>query len=372
MKNLIILLVVIVISTVDLDRSFGASKMIDFNINGCYIGAFVSWKTVDDGHPWETTAADINEFEKLIGRKISIATYYRAFSYKGKPYYFPNDFFETLKKNGSVLFLSWEPRDWDTTSPSYYEKSLLPDIIAGKYDDYIDKWAEEIKSLGQPLLLRFAQEMNVESFSWSGARNGGPAGPAVYVAAYQYIHDRFKKVGVNNVLWVWTPIMWGLPFEVWNHYTNYYPGDKYVDIIAMDEYNWGASQPWAKWQSFNGMYWQLYSELTHLYPDKTLIIGEFSSSEKGGDKANWIKEAFKAIKEKYPKIKAFVWHHIDNRSATINNLLENSDWRINSSPECVAAAREALTNKYYFDRARFIESGGGIQCQKGVSLGQIQ
>jgi beta-mannanase len=340
--------------------SFGASKLIDLNTDGCYIGAYVSWKTVDDGNEWNTTAADIKGYEQIIGRKLAIISSYIAFSYDGKPYYFPSELYDTAKENGSVLLLSWEPRDWDTSSPMYFEKSMLPDIISGKYDKYIDQWAQDIKSLDQPVLLRFAPEMNVQSFSWSGVKNGGgntvsgsaerTEGPETYVEAYRHIHDRFKSAGVDNVLWVWTPILWGLPFEPWNHYTNYYPGNDYVDIIAMDEYNWGTSQNWSQWKTFNEMYWQLYSELTHLYPDKALMIGEFSSSEKGGNKAQWIKETFRDIKEKYPRIKAFVWFQTDNRNETVNNMLENSDWRINSSSDCVDPAREALSDKYFLDR----------------------
>ena len=363
-KDIIVFLIIFLLNTIFLNYSFGALKIIDFDIEGCYIGAYVSWKTVDDDHPWEPTSTDIKKFEGMIGRKPAIVTHYRAFSYNEEPYYFPFNVYETVRENGSILFLSWEPRDWNTNHPLYYEKSMLPDIIAGKYDDYIDQWAEDIKKLDQTILLRFAAEMNVENFSWSGARNGGgrkdgygdpdmPDGPEIYVAAYRRVHDRFKAKEVNNALWVWTPIKWGAPFEPWNHYTNYYPGNEYVDIVAMDEYNWGTSQTWGQWKSFNEMYWQLYSELTRLYPDKILIVGEFSSSEKGGDKARWIKESFKDIKEKYPLIKAFIWHHADNRKEVINNLLENADWRINSSPECSDAAKEALSDNYYLDRPIF-------------------
>lgn len=310
----------------------------------------VSWKTVDDGHPWIATAADIKAYEKIVGKKAAILTSYQAFSYNGEPYKFPMETYNTVKNNGSILMLSWEPRDWDTANPYYFQKSLLPKIIAGGFDEYIDTWVKDIKKLDRPILLRFAAEMNTDSFSWSGVRNGGPE---VYITAYRHVHDRFTAAGVKNVVWVWTPIMWGLPFEVWNHYTNYYPGDKYVDVIAMDEYNWGTSQKWSKWNSFNEAYWQLYSELTHFYPDKPLMIGEFSCSDKGGDKAKWIKEAFKDIKEKYPRIKAFVWFHINNNKETVNNLMENSDWRIDSSPENVPTARKALSDGYYIDSVKW-------------------
>jgi len=266
---------------------------------------------------------------------------------------FPLEFYKIATENGSVIMLTWEPRDWDTTNPYYFEKSLLPGIIAGKYDKYIDKWAADIKKLDNPVLLRFAPEMNTSSFSWSGSMNGSAkSGAKTYIRAYKRVHDRFAKAGVKNVLWVWTPIKWGWPFETWNHYTNYYPGNNYVDIIAMDEYNWGTSQPWSKWTSFKELYWQFYGELTHLYPDKPLIIGEFASADKGGDKAKWIKETFEVIKESFPKIKAFVWFQNDNRGVTVNNMLENSDWRINSNSGCVEAARKVLSDKYYIGGVR--------------------
>lgn len=333
---------------------FTKPKAIDFDISGCYTGAMVSWKTVDDGHPWNTTLDDIRAFQKLTGKKLAFIYWSMAFSYDHVLYPFPVKAYNTARENGSILFLTWEPRDWNISDPFYFNKSLLPKIIAGDFDEYIDSWIAEIKKLDVPILLRFAPEMNTESFSWTGVMNGGKDGGAkTYISAYRHVRDRFRKAGVKNVLWVWTPINWGVPFEPWNHYTNYYPGSEYVDIIAMDEYNWGASQPWSKWNSFNEIYWQFYSQITKLYPDKTLMIGEFSCSDKGGDKATWIKEVFRDIKEKYPKIKAFIWFHIDNSSETVNNLMENTDWRIDSSPRSANAAKDALSDPYYLQRVKF-------------------
>lgn len=326
---------------------------VDFTLPGCYTGAAVSWQTVNDGHSWITTKADINEFERMIGRKLAIVHYYKAFAYNDQLYEFPKDFYQTTAQNGSILFLTWEPRDWDTTSPNYFNVSLLPDIIAGKYDAYIDRWANEIKVLDRPVLLRFAHEMNLNNYSWTGFKNGGEnGGSETYIKAYRHVHDRFAAAGVQNVQWIWTPIKWGLPFEPWNFYANYYPGDEYVDVIAMDEYNWGTSQPWSSWKSFNETYWQLYSELIHLYPNKPLIIGEFASVDQGGDKAKWITEAFSDIQKKYPKIKAFVWFHIDNRGQTVNNMVENGDGRIDSSPGCAEAAKTALASEYFVERVK--------------------
>jgi beta-mannanase len=340
------------------------ARTFDFNIDGCYTGAFVSWKTFDDGHPYEMTDKDLKYYQDMTGKKAAIIGWYKAFSYNGSLYPFPRDMYDRVTKNGSILMLSWEPRDWDHNSPYYFEKSLLPEILAGKYDAYIDSWAADIKALETPIIIRFAQEMNISNLSWSGENNGGGSrskfgdkgitdGPKTFILTHRYIHDRFKKAGVTNVVWAWTPINWGLPFEPWNHYSNYYPGNEYVDIIALDEYNWGSSQSWSKWSSFNDLYWKFYSEITRLYPDKPIIIGEFSCSQLGGDKAAWIKETFRDIREKYPKIKGFCWFNTDNRSEEVNNLVENCDWRVDSSPGSADAMKEALKDSYFMENIVF-------------------
>ena len=326
---------------------FCAQKL-DFSIPGCYTGAMVDWQTVKDENPYVMTDQDLAKFQDIIGKKCAIISSYMAFQYDGTQYPFPIDMYKRIQADRSVMLLTWEPRDWDPARPEHFNKSILRDIIDGKYDAYIDSWAQTIKGLDGPLLLRFAPEMNINNLSWCGAMNGSrESGAKTYVYAYRHIHNRFTKLGVDNVQWVWTPINWGLPFEPWNHYSNYYPGDDFVDVVAMDEYNWGTTQPWSKWQSFNDIYWKFYSELSSLYPDKPLMIGEFSCADRGGDKAAWIKDTFAQMKENYPRIKAFVWFHKNNKGATVNNVAENSDWRIDSMQDSGSAAREALKDDYF-------------------------
>ena len=327
---------------------FAASAKLDFMIPGCYTGAMVDWRTFDDDNPFVMTDKDLAKYQDVVGKKCAIVSSYMAFQYDDVPYAFPLDLYKRVQKNNSVLLLTWEPRDWNEKNPRYFEKSILRDIIDGKYDDYIDSWANTIKQLDGPLLLRFAPEMNINNLAWSGSNNGSrESGAKTYIYAYRHIHNRFTKLGVENVQWVWTPINWGLPFEPWNHYSNYYPGDDYVDVVGMDEYNWGTTQSWSKWTSFHDLYWKFYSELSSLYPDKPLIISEFACADRGGDKAAWIKDTFAEIKNDFPRIKAFVWFHNDNTNKIVNNTAENSNWTIDSTPESAKAAKDALKDDYF-------------------------
>lgn len=336
------------------------TKTIDFNINGCYVGAVIDWKTFDDANPYETTENDLEEYEKIINKKVAVVSKFLAFSYSGVLYDFPSKFYEFVIKNNSIPMITWEPRDWNHSLDTYYKISLLPDILSGKYDKYIESWANSIKKLDSPIILRFAHEMNGNHYSWSGYKNGQGStekyhntditdGPMTYVLAYKYVYNFFKKLEVNNVIWVWSPQRDSIPNEPWNNYSKYYPGDEYVDLIAMDTYNWGISQSWSRWESFDEIFNNYYNELTKTYPDKTLIIGEFSSSDIGGNKAEWITDAFKKIKEKYHRIKLFIWFHINNRGVLVNNLKEDCNFCTDSDNQSKQAMRNAMLDSYYLD-----------------------
>lgn len=176
------------------------------------------------------------------------------------------------------------------------------------------------------VLLRWGHEMNGDWYPWSGVHNGGgtrdgfgdpaiPDGPERFVAAYRYIHDLFTAAGANNVLWVWCP---SAPFATmerslgpgWNRAANYYPGDDYVDWLCLDGCNWGTSafgqQFNSAWTSFDVIFGDSYRQLQAINASKPILIGEFASTEEGGDKAAWISDAYGRIRSDYGQIRAVV------------------------------------------------------------------
>ena len=78
---------------------------------------------------------------------------------------------------------------------------------------------------------------------------------------------------------------------------------------------------------------------------KPMLIGEFASSEAGGDKGAWIRDAFQQIRERYTQIRAIVWFDIN----------KETDWRINSSPGSLAAFKDAVSG------AGWLEGWPGIK-----------
>jgi hypothetical protein len=311
------------------------------DIPGVYLGTYHG-----------TQSPSVVLFEK-IGKGVAISAAYLNFASA-----FPNGFVLGNAAVGRISFLTWEFSPGSSQKLEGYEGRILETIIDGLYDDVLKSWADGARTVGKPVFLRFGHEMNGDWYPWSGVKNGGgemggygspnlPDGPERYVDAYRYVHDFFTAQGAENVLWVWCP---NAPFEVmerslgsWNRAAAYYPGDAYVDWLCFDGYNWGSSaygqQFNAQWQSFNDIFASSYAELQAINPDKPIIIGEFASTEEGGDKAAWIKDAFLGIQHDFPQIRGLIWFHI----------AKETDWRINSSDAALLAYRQAVADDHWLE-----------------------
>jgi len=308
-------------------------------IPGVYLGTFHG-----------VSSSSLALFEK-IGKGIAISAAYQNFSSA-----FPNGFLQGNAYVGRISLLTWEFFPGSTQRVAEYEGRVLEAIIDGLYDDVLMNWADGARAFGKPVFLRFGHEMNGDWYPWSGINNGGgeldgygspdlPDGPERFVDAYRYIHDFFTEQGATNVLWVWCP---NAPFEAmeqalgsWNHAAAYYPGDEYVDWLCFDGYNWGSSafgqQFNAQWQAFDEIFASSYAELQAINPEKPIMIGEFASTEEGGDKAAWIIDTFDTIRQDYPQIRALIWFHI----------AKETDWRINSSEAALEAYSQAVAEEYW-------------------------
>jgi endoglucanase len=156
-----------------------------------------------------------------------------------------------------------------------------------------------------------------------------------YVAAWRHVHDIFVAEGATNVLWVWCPLVNDVPATPWNHWTDYYPGDAYVDWVGIDAYNWGSSSSCCVWQSFaallTGSPYQDYAA------KKPIMLPETASAEVGGNKAQWITDMHHDLMTEFRGIRAVVWFDIN----------KETDWRIASSPSALAAYKAMALDPYF-------------------------
>jgi hypothetical protein len=121
-----------------------------------------------------------------------------------------------------------------------------------------------------------------------------------------------------------------------------YPGDRYVDWVGLDGFNWALR---GEWNSFTDIFDNSYEELAEL-TDRPMIIAETGSSESGGDKAEWLTSALSSEIPRMPRIRAIVF--FDDR-------FEDLDSRVDSSPEALRAFRSAVAApEYRLGRAAFL------------------
>ena len=72
--------------------------------------------------------------------------------------------------------------------------------------------------------------MNGDWFWWGAQSKGNKNRPEDFKTLWRQIHRIFKDAGVRNVLWCWSVS------DQYETYGDYYPGDRYVDIIGVDTY----------------------------------------------------------------------------------------------------------------------------------------
>jgi beta-mannanase len=278
--------------------------------DGALFGAFVGVGTESE--------TDFAAEEELIRRRWVIDNRFYSFDD------WINDRTRWDIEHHKISMVTWEP----------HEK--LDEIIAGMHDDLIRTRAEGARDLGAEIFLRWGHEMNGNWYPWSGAMNGGADGGAEkYIAAYRHVHDLFVEVGATNVVWVWCPLVTDVPAAAWNHWTQYYPGDEYVDWVGLDAYNWGTSSSCCVWQSFPTLVAALYADYAGKKP---LMLPETASAEVGGDKGAWIDEMHSSLMSQFSAIKAVVWFDIN----------KETDWRVASSPGALDAYK-AMGHDPYFE-----------------------
>ena len=117
----------------------------------------------------DVTLETIEDFEQMVGKHQAIIA---SSSYWGEQN-FPVDNLNVIWRHGSLPLVFWSPWDKPYQEDHGPDKFSLTEILAGKWDAYIDMWADAARSFGHPMIVVFGVEMNGTWFPWSGAYYGG-------------------------------------------------------------------------------------------------------------------------------------------------------------------------------------------------------
>jgi hypothetical protein len=271
------------------------------------------------------------EYRKAFGESIRILSFYSAWgSGKNRP---DLSGIEEILKSGFIPMITWEswclPRDLPENIPPQDQPNFsLSKILKGRYDDYVRRWALDLKEVSAPFFFRPLHEMNGNWYPWCGKVNRNS--PEQYKATWHYLRSIFQDVQNDRLIWVWSPYAHSVPNEPGNEIWRYYPGPEGVDWLALDGYNWGRSRDGSRWQGFKEIFGKAYEELVQIAPQKPMMIAEAGCTEERGNKGEWIEEAFQTLGERFPKIMALVWF----------NTQKECDWRLESSRESLSSFRK--------------------------------
>jgi mannan endo-1,4-beta-mannosidase len=149
-------------------------------------------------------------------------------------------------KKGSIITLMWhavrpvddEPTGWKESVQNHltdaeWKELITPGTPLYKHWlsqlDVVAGYLKQLQAAHIPVLWRPYHEGNGKWFWW-----GYRTGPKGYAALYQNMFNYFTKHHhLNNLIWVWNT---NQPGGNAGPYKGFYPGPKFVDILATDVY----------------------------------------------------------------------------------------------------------------------------------------
>jgi Glycosyl hydrolase family 26 len=119
-------------------------------------------------------------------------------------------------------------------------------LASGGADKYFETLAKNLVSAGfGTSYIRLGWEMNSSQMGWAICNEQGSAADSWindFVPAFQNIVTSMRSVSGANFKFIWNPIDTGISTCPGVHLESLYPGDKYVDVVALDVYD-GISTP---------------------------------------------------------------------------------------------------------------------------------
>jgi mannan endo-1,4-beta-mannosidase len=264
-----------------------------------YLGAYEA----DSPKTW----SGMKTFGRTVGRAPNLALYYSGWG-EG----FDSSFAKTAWSNGAVVAVDMDPSGVSVKS-----------IANGKYDQpYLTRFATAVRSFRHPVVINFGHEMNGQWYSWGYKHTS----PKVFVNAWRHIVKLFRKVGADNVTWMWT-VNWITRDE--GRIRAWWPGSSYVTWTAIDGYYYLQSD------TFSTKFGPTIAAIRK-FSKKPILIGETAIGPVAGQVAK-MPDLFGGVKQ-YGLL-GFIWY--DESSVTTPSSIYKQDWRLEGHRSGAAAFRRA-------------------------------
>ena len=301
--------------------------------SGIYFGLNPDFSQAPDQLEGQTVSrAAIDEFVDVAGRRPVVVSFVQHW-FRGLE--FPRDKILTIWRAGAVPYVrmhahSGSPFGVGNPPEEYPGIYSLQNIIDGRFDDALRKWADAARASNIPIVMEFGDEENADWGPWGGLWNGAgetrgygdptfPDGPERFRDAYRHMVTLFRNEGATNVTWVFHMVEWFQPNRPWESFANYYPGDNYVDWLALSLFglnnlpDGGLGTFEQELATFHGPgYPGNYGDITSLGP-QPLSLMYVGVTPKQGDAVGWINGMFETVHSgRYPRIAMLSWFNSDD------------------------------------------------------------
>ena len=307
-----------------------------YGLEGCYTGIWFG-----NGPLVHQPKSTIEDYVKKVGKKPTfvfiphrpIPIYYSGTGIDSVIYE-GNRSFKLIQKIGDmgiIPFITYDMRLGQSNESGHN------DVIAGKLDDEITVTAQWMKRYGEEFggfFIRTMREMNL-SMAWPWAGD-----VRKFKQTWQYIWTIFENEGANQyATWVFNPYV-GHRGDSIAHY--YYPEDQFVDWIGFNGYNFDGQRLLSNRMGFELMFSYPSGYYYKNHPKKPQLICE-TGMDNLNYKPEWVKNNFDFMRNSMTLINGVAiwsekWSH---------KRILYFDSRIDSSPEALAAYREAVSDPYF-------------------------
>lgn len=263
---------------------------------------------------------EIKDFINLQKHLNSSPDFIPLFIHWGNESHFPSSqlsSYPEIKKQTLVIY--WEAMDYNHPHPASDSRFSYDAILAGKWNKYLDEFAQSVKDYDAPVIIIPFEEMNGEWYPWSVTQNHNT--PQKHVAAFRYLRQFFADVPKAKFAWVVNND--NVPDISQNQPLTYFPGDKYVDYVGINGFNFDNP-----WQTPAEIFAPRLADLKTL--DKPIYIFSTASAP-GPKKADWIKQLAEFI-NRNSRIRGWIWF----------NENKERDWRFWSDPDSEKAFNDFL------------------------------
>ena len=266
------------------------------------------------------TMAPLEDLSVALGHRPDRVMWYVAWSLRSA---FPTAQAAAVAATGATPVITWEP--WDPAAGTVQPAYSLDAIAAGAHDAYLTSWARQARAYGRPVVLRFAHEMNGTWYPWAAGVNGNTA--ADHAAAWRHVVSLFNRQKATNVVWQWSA---NVSYPGSTPLASLYPGDRWVEEVGLDGYNWAGLLAGTTDTSFADVFGASAAEVRRLTA-LPLHVTETGTPEGLGDKAAWVAGMFETL-DADPTYAGVTWF----------SFAKETDWRIDSSEASLAAFRAGL------------------------------